>query len=132
MRKAENDFWSITGEFIYRHHVEARVKLNMPREESFPIPLKCIDVTRTTHTSLDVLFEKNIDDCSNVDGERELSDAWTGFTSFILLNERLRDGYTWSGGETYDETNNLKTRHCTARFVEAYVQCQTITWYLLH
>ena len=26
-----------------------------------------------------------------------MSDAWTGFTRFILLNERPRDGYTWSG-----------------------------------
>ena len=34
----------------------------------------------------------------NADGERELSDAWTGFTRFILLNERRPDGYTWSGG----------------------------------
>ena len=29
--------------------------------------------------------------------EREnCPDAWTGFTSFILLNERPPDGYTWS------------------------------------
>ena len=69
----------------------------MPREESFPIPLKYIDVTRNTHTSLDVLLEKNIEDYWNVDGERELSDAWTGFTIFIFLNERPPDGYTWSG-----------------------------------
>ena len=25
------------------------------------------------------------------------SDAWTGFTRFILLNERPPEGYTWSG-----------------------------------
>ena len=55
--EAKNGFWSITGDFIYLHHVEPRVKLYMPREESFPIPLKYIDVTRTTHTSLDVLLE---------------------------------------------------------------------------
>ena len=30
--------------------------------------------------------------------ERELSDAWTGFTRSILLNEGPPDGYTWSGG----------------------------------
>ena len=41
-------------EFIFRHHVEPRVKLHVPREESCPIPMKYIDVTRTTHTSLDV------------------------------------------------------------------------------
>ena len=92
MRKLKNDFWSITGDFIYRHHVEPRVKLYMPKEESFPVPLKYIDVARTTHTSLDVLLEKHIDDFWNVDGERELSDAWTGFTRFILLNERPPDG----------------------------------------
>ena len=38
--------------------MEPRVKLYMPREESFPIPLKHIDVTRNTHTSLDVMLEK--------------------------------------------------------------------------
>ena len=47
---ATNDFWSITGDFIHRHHVEPRVKLHMPKEQSFPIPLKYIDVTRRTHT----------------------------------------------------------------------------------
>ena len=51
--EAINDFWSMSGSFIYRHHVEPRVKLYSPREESFPIPLKYIDVTRTTHTNLD-------------------------------------------------------------------------------
>ena len=56
--EAKNHFWSLTGDFIYRHHVEPRVKLYVPREESFPIPLKYIDVTRNTHTSLDVLLEK--------------------------------------------------------------------------
>ena len=30
--------------------------------------------------------------------KKELSDAWTGFTRFILLNERPPEGYTWSGG----------------------------------
>ena len=39
---------------------------------------------------------ENIDDYWNVDGETELSDAWTGFTRFIFLNERPPDGYTWS------------------------------------
>ena len=52
--EAMNDFWSVSGNFIYRHHVEPRVKHYSPREESFPIPLKYIDVYRTTHTNLDV------------------------------------------------------------------------------
>ena len=60
--EAINDFWSMSGNFIYRHHVEPRVTLYSPREESFPIPLKYIDVTRTTHTNLDIKQEKRIDD----------------------------------------------------------------------
>ena len=32
--EAMNDFWSMSGSFIYRHHVEPRVKLYSPREES--------------------------------------------------------------------------------------------------
>ena len=39
----------------------------MPKEETFPIPLKYIDVTRSTHTDLDVMQEKRIDDYWNVD-----------------------------------------------------------------
>ena len=38
--EATNDFWSMSGNFKNRHHVEPRVKLYSPREESFPIPLK--------------------------------------------------------------------------------------------
>ena len=96
--EAINDFWSMSGNFIYRHHVEPRVKLYSPREESFPIPLKYIDVSRTAHTNLDVKQERRIDDYWNVDGSRDLSDPWTGFTQFTLLEEKAPDGYMWSGG----------------------------------
>ena len=96
MVKPKMIFWSISGDSIYRHHVEPRDKLYVPTEESFPISLKYIDVTRTTDTTLVVMLEKSVDDCWNVDGDRELSDAWTGFTRFILLNEKPPDGYTWS------------------------------------
>ena len=67
--EAIHDFWSLSGNFIYRHHVEPRVKLYSPREESFPIPLKYIDVSRTTHTNLGVKQEKRIDDYWNIDGQ---------------------------------------------------------------
>ena len=92
--EAIHDFWSMSGNFIYRHHVEPRVKLYSPREESFPIPLKYIVVSRTTRTNLDVMQERRIDDYWNIDGSRDLSDYWTGFTQFTLLEE---DGYIWSG-----------------------------------
>ena len=91
-------FWSMSGNFIYRHHVEHRVKLYSPRDETFPIPLKSLDVSRTTHTSLDVKQEKRIDDYWNKDGSRDLSDHWTSFTQFVLMEETPPNGYMWSGG----------------------------------
>ena len=64
-------------------------------------------------------YWKIIDDYSNVDGERKLSDVWTGFMIFVQLKHRPPEGYTWSRCETYEEANNLKTRRCMARDVEA-------------
>ena len=86
------------GKLHNRHHVEPRVKLYSPREESFPIPLKYIDVSRTTHTNLDVKQERRIDDYWNIDGSRNLSDPWTGFTQYTLLEEKPANGKMWSGG----------------------------------
>ena len=94
--EAKGDFWSISGDFIHRHHVEPRVKLYVLSEESFPIPLKYIDITRTADIAVDVMSEKNIEDYWNVDGDRELSDTWTCFTRFTVLSEKPPDGYTWS------------------------------------
>ena len=82
--EAMNDCWSMSGIFINRHHVEPRVELYSSREESFPIPLKYIDVSRPTHTNLDVKQEKRIEDYWNIDASRDLSDPWTGFTQFTL------------------------------------------------
>ena len=46
---------------------------------------------------MDVKQEKRIDDYWNIDGSRDLSDPWTGYTQFILLEEKPPDGYMWSG-----------------------------------
>ena len=78
--EAINVFWSVSGNFVCRHHVEPRVKLYSPREESFPIPLKYIDFSRTTHTKMEVKQERRIDDDWNIEGSRDLSEPRTGFT----------------------------------------------------
>ena len=109
--EAINDFWSMSGSFIYRHHVELWVKLHSPTEESFPIPIKYIDVCRTAHTNLDVKQEKRIDDYWNIDGSRDLSDPWTSFTQFTLLDEKAPDGYTWSGGRLTRKQLTSRTDH---------------------
>ena len=68
------------GNYIYRHHVEPRVQLHVPKEESFPIPQRYIDVVKRTHTTLDVLLESRVYDHCIIDGDRNLSEPWTGFT----------------------------------------------------
>ena len=79
-------------------HVEPRVKVYLAERRIIPYSTKkYIDVTSTTHTNLDVKQEKRIDDYWNIDGSRDLSDPWTGFTQFTLLEEKPPDGYTWSG-----------------------------------
>ena len=108
--EARTDFWSIQGDFIYRHHNEPRVQLHVPKEETFSIPLKCVDVTRSAHTDLEVKQEKRIDDYWNVDLNRSLSDTWKGFTKFTVLKEKPPKQYMWSGVETDKSSNDYKTK----------------------
>ena len=123
--EAMHDFWSMSGSFIYRHHVEPRVELYSPREESFPIPLKYIDVTRTTHTNLDVKQEKRIDDYWNIDGSRDVSDPWTGFTQFLLLEEKPPEGYILSGERLSRKQLTSRPDHFMARTLgENGKECQ--------
>ena len=86
--EVRGDFWSIQSDIIYRHHNDPRVQLHVPKEETFPIQ-KNIDVTRSTNTDLDVMQEKKIDDCWNVDSSKHLSDSWRGFTKLTLNKEKL-------------------------------------------
>ena len=69
------------------------------REKNHSLSLKYIDVSRTTRTNLDVMQERRIDDDRNIDGPRDLSDYWTGFTQFALLEEKPPKGKMWSRGD---------------------------------
>ena len=95
--EARADFWSIQGDFMYRHLNEPRVQLYVPKEETFPMPLEHIDVTRSTHTDFNVMQEKRIDDYWDVDSNRSLSDTWRGFTKSTLLKDKAANGFTWFG-----------------------------------
>ena len=101
--EAINDFWSMSGNFIYRHHVESRVKLYSPREESFLFPLKYMDVTRTTHTNLDLMQESRIEDYWHIDESRDLSDSWTGFLCWKknLLTDICGPEGDWQNGKLH-------------------------------
>ena len=121
--EAQHDFLSITRDFIYRHHVEPRVKLYMPREESFPFPLwklSTLPETLINHWmyfwrknwwSLERGWRKRIIRC--VDRIHKIRSTLGKATRRMHM---VRE-------ETYGETNNLSSWWCVARYVEIYVRC---------
>ena len=50
--EARADFWSMSGGFFYCHFVMPREHLYVPKDSSFPIPSKYVDVVRQTKTNL--------------------------------------------------------------------------------
>ena len=90
-------------------HVEPRVQLYVPKEETLSISLKYVDVTRTMHTKVDVLQESHISRLLTVDVDRNLSDSWTGFTMFTLVNEKLPKAYMSSGVAAFKDSSNCQT-----------------------
>ena len=89
------DFWSVQGDSISRHLVEHPSSTLFAEGRNILVPLKYIDVTRSTHTDLGVVKEKCVDDCKNVDSNRSLWDSWKGFTKFSLLTEEPPRRYMW-------------------------------------
>ena len=94
---------------LVRHHRRQRMKLFVPDNQNMPIPLKNVDVTRNTETSLESPSEKHVMDywnipCDNPAGgdpmpaDRQLSEPWTGRTIFYLLRQPLPEGYEWVMG----------------------------------
>ena len=106
------------GSFIYRHHVEPRVKLYSPKEESFPIPLKYINVTRTTHTNLDVKKEKRIDDYWNIDGSRDLSDPLDSVHTIYSTRRKSSCRIYLVRGEIDEKAAYIQARSSMARVME--------------
>ena len=87
----------------------------------FPVPLKYIDVTRATSSSLDVMLEKIIDDYWNVDGVRELSNTWTNFTRLVVLFEKPTGRVYLVWGAIDMKANDIQTRLFVARDMERHV-----------
>ena len=77
--------------------------------------MKYSDVSRTTRKNMDVKQEKRIDDYWNVDGSRDLSDPWTGFTQFTLLEEKPPEGNMWSGERLMRKQQTSRPDHFISR-----------------
>ena len=67
-------------------------------KRTIPYSTKYIDVSRRTHTNLDVKQEKSIDDYWNIDGSRNLSDPWTKLAHFTQLGKSSWRIYVVGGG----------------------------------
>ena len=62
--------------------------------------------------------ERRIDNYWNIDGSRDLSDSWTGFTQFTLLEEKHTDGHMWSGRKINEKTADIQARSFIARALD--------------
>ena len=60
---------------------------------------------------MDVKQEKRIDDYWNIDGSRDLSDPWTGFTRFIQLKGKPPEGFMRSGGRLTGKQRTSRPDH---------------------
>ena len=92
----------------------------LAERRNIPNPVKYIDASRTTHTNLDVMQERRIDDYWNIDGSRDLSDSSTGFTQFTLLEEKPPDGKNVVRVETDKTASDIQARSFVARTLDEY------------
>ena len=74
---------------------------------------------------MDVKQEKRIDDYWNIDRPRDLSDSWTGFTQFTLLEQKPSRRIYVVRGEIFEKTADIQARSLMARILgENGKECQ--------
>ena len=85
----------------------------VPKESELPIPLKYIDVLRTTDTDLESKEEKTIDDIwfGDKKSERELSAPWTGRTIFQIVHPKPKPGWEWQDGRLTKKQRTTRPPH---------------------
>ena len=101
----------------------------VPKEETFPIPLRNIDVTRTTYSNLDLIQAKRIDDFWNSEEKSLRFMDWfhkscsvergTSQRTKVVQEEtdkcfkRLRDGITSGRSMDQSQQSSAKVRKTT-------------------
>ena len=73
--------------------MEPRVTLHVPTEESYPVPLKYIDVSRSTDTTSDVMSQKILTITGMLMEFVDCQIRGLVSTRFTVLSEKPRDGY---------------------------------------
>ena len=81
--------------------ITMNLKFNSTKEETFLFPLKCIDVTKSSHADLDVCYKRKrltiIGMSIRTSSVRFLERRFTTFPKFTLLKEKPPKGQKWSG-----------------------------------
>ena len=125
--EVRNDFLSNTESYIYRHHVEPRVKLHVQREEIVRIPLRYLDVSRTTNTDLDVLLKRRADDHWNIDGTENYLMHGQDLHGLPSWTKDLQTNIPGPGDAFYKKTSNIHVRSLVSRNKDKYVRrCSTM------
>ena len=85
----ELDAWELTGKLLVRHINTPRRQMFSPKDsaDDCPIPIKYIDVWRSTQTNCCQRHETNIFDVwvNDESDNAELSEYWIGQVKFWLL-----------------------------------------------
>ena len=89
------------------------------RKKHSPIPLKYVDVALSTHTDLDVLQEKRIDDCWNVGSNRHFVRFLERIHKMHSTEKPSRRRYVVPE-DTDKDPNNYQTRSCMARSLDEH------------
>ena len=83
---------------MYHHRETHRSILNVSNEDTFPIPLKYIDVMRQTKTNIDSVSQHTRNDQWTEAEDVTLSEDWPGTTRLQILRPRLFEGCKWVSG----------------------------------
>ena len=89
--------------------ITSNLKFNsMYRRRNMPNPTRILSGDHDNAHESGVLQESRIDDCWNVDANRHLSAAWTGFTQFTILDEKPPNEFLMVLGAAYQNSINHK------------------------
>ena len=96
-------------------------------DESFPIPLKYVDVMRQRQKSTNNVSEHATNEITTEAKGVNLSEEWTGTTRFQILRTRFPEGYKWVAGGPYEDQEDHQTRQCVAWSLDTFTPKQKET-----
>ena len=109
----------MSGECTDRYHEEPRLKFYDSDDETFPIPLKYVDVMRQTQLCLNNVSENIINDLWTEATGVNIPEEWTGTARFLILRTRLLEGFKCSSGKL---SKIQKTNIPDSRWPEVWTQ----------